>query len=435
MKTKNSTGNDVGVGRSIPRPLWILVWTLGLASLLMLSAALLKRHAPQVAQNESSTAPQPVAPGTSTTRRPTRPHRESAANAPTTQMRPVYQQPEPSAGMRSLVGSLVNSIPESGSLTEDQAAAWRGTFQSLVQQGAGAVSAISEFLAKNVDIAFSADDRKALGFSSLRAAMLDALSQIGGPAGVNALSQVLQSTADPREIAFLGQSLERLDPNVHQQEVVDAAREALGMAAEGKLQNRDVAPLFEVLQQFGGTSAVADLQRNAQKWSYYAMIALARLPDETGIPSLTQIAAGRGEISLETQTAAIDMLAQAVAQSQDARAALVDLVRQGKLTAYQWASITPMLAGNQMVYQGAAFENGLSTMSPNDVRSVNIPASNQRFSTAPFGAMTVDQIQQQNAFLDELLAATSDPTATQALQKAKTMLANRLFQIAGTAGK
>jgi hypothetical protein len=94
-----------------------------------------------------------------------------------------------------------------------------------------------------------------------------------------------------------------------------------------------------------------------------------------------------------------------------------------------------MLAGNQMVFHNSAFENVLATVSPSDVKSMNIPASNQVIATAPLGAMTTDQIDLRKAFLDQLLAVTSDPTAVQALQRAKDLLAQRLFQIAATAGK
>jgi hypothetical protein len=265
--------------------------------------------------------------------------------------------------------------------------------------------------------------------------MLDALGQIGGPVAVNAMSQVLQTAADPREIAVLGQYLEKLDPAVHRGEIFNAAREALGMAAGGGLPNRDVAPLFEVMQQFGGASAVADLEHSAEQWNYYAMIALGGLPDQAGIPSLAQIAGSQEGVNPGAKVAALGMLAEAVSESQDARDALVNLVRQNRLSASQWTALTPMLAGNRMVFHDSAFDNVLATVSPADVKSVNMPASNQLIATAPLGAMTIEQIDQRKAFLDDLLAATSDPTAVQALQRAKDLLAQRLFQIASTAGK
>ena len=372
------------------------------------------------------TAPKPV--------RHDPPHKV-AATQPARREPTIYAQPEPTPGMRQLVNSLVELKTAGSVVTEEQALAWRTNLQSLIQQGTEAVPAISEFLAKNVDYGFSAEERKLLGYSSLRSVMLDALAQIGGPVSVNAMSQVLQTAADPREIAVLGQYLEKLDPAVHREEIFNAAREALGMAAGGGLPNRDVAPLFEVMQQFGGAGAVADLEHSAEQWNYYAMIALGGLPDQAGIPSLSQIAGSQEGVNPGAKIAALGMLAEAVPQSQDARDALVNLIRQNKLSASQWAALTPMLAGNRMVFHDSAFENVLAMVSPDDVKSVNMPASNQLIATAPLGAMTIEQIDQRKAFLDDLLAATSDPTAVQALQRAKDLLAQRLFQIAGAAGK
>lgn len=435
MKTniENSTAAERLPARSRARLLRIVVPFLACACLVALVAALWPHRAqnsnnnpPQLADHGSPTAPPSTVPRQDGTRR-------DATSRPASPARPVYEQPEPTPGMRQLVNSLVEG--GRGPLTEEQALAWKTNLQSLIQQGAQAVPALSEFLTKNTDFTFDPNERNQLGYPSLRSAMLDALAQIGGPVAVNAMAQVLQTAADPREIAFLGQNLEKLDPGVHRQEVFDAAREALGMAADGKLPDRDVAPLFEVLQQFGGAGAIGDLESSAKQWNYYAMIALAGLPDQAGIPSLARIAATPEGVNPAARMAALDMLAVAVPQSEDARAALLDLVHQNQLSASQWAALTPMLAGNQMVFHNSAFENVLATVSPSDVKSMNIPASNQVIATAPLGAMTTDQIDLRKAFLDQLLAVTSDPTAVQALQRAKDLLAQRLFQIAATAGK
>jgi hypothetical protein len=412
----------------------VVAWTLGLAFLLMLVGVFLLGRAPHAPQEKQPAASQGLTAASPTAKGPIRSHREVAANQQTAPPPPAYQQPEPTPAMRQLVGSLVNLDPSSGAVTEEQALTWRTNLQSLIQQGAEAVPAISEFLAKNVDLAFNAGDRGALGYSSLRSAMLDALAQIGGPAAVNAMAQVLQTAADPREIALLGQTLEKLDPGAHQQEVLDAARESLSMAAEGKLAGRDVAPLFEVLQQFGGANAVADLERTAAQWNFYAMIGLAQLSDGAGIPSIVQMAESPAGANPGQRTAALEMLAQSASQSPDARAALVEQVRGNKLSAYDWATLASFLAGEQMTYQNSAFDNSLALVNPNDLRKTQASA-NQSLFTAPLGALTPDQIKQQNALLDELLAATSDPPAVQALQRAKSSLANRLIQIAGTAGK
>jgi len=417
---------------SIIRSPRVVFWTLVLASLLILVGAFLLGRTSQTYQDKQPIASQGVAAGPSTTPRPVRPHREVAANQQTPPARRVYQQPEPTPAMRQLVGSLVNLDSASGALTEEQAMTWRTNFQSLIQQGADAVPAISEFLTKNVDLAFSGEGRAMLGYSSLRSAMLEALAQIGGPVAVNALAQVLQSAADPREIALVGQNLEKLDPGVHRQEVLDAAREALSMAAQGNLPGRDVAPLFEVLQQFGGANAVAEIERTAAQWNFYAMIGLAQLPDGAGVLSLVQLAESPDAASMGIRIPALETLAQLASQSADARTALINEAHENKLSAYEWSALAPFLAGNQMVFQNTAFGNGLGAVNPNDLTKTTISIGNQSFMTAPLGAMTLDQIKQQTALVDELLAATSDPAATQALERSKAILSRRLIQVAAT---
>ena len=432
MKTNNADEqiHSAPAEGSMRRPVRVVVWTLGLASLVLLVGVFLLGRATRTPSDKALTASQGITAAPSTTSRPVRPHREVAANQQTPPARPVYQQPEPTPAMRQLVANVVNFDSAGRPLTDEQALTWRTNFQSLIQQGADAVPAITEFLGKNVDLAFSAQDQAMLGYSSLRSAMLDGLAQIGGPVAVNAMAQVLQTAADPREIALLGQNLEKLDPGVHRQEVLDAARESLGMAAQGNLPGRDVAPLFEVLQQFGGANAVTDLERTAAQWNFYAMIGLSQLPDGAGVLSLIQMAESPDAASMGIRIPALETLAQVASQSENARTALVNAARENKISAYEWSALAPFLAGNQMVFQNSAFGNGLGAVNPNDLTKTMISSGNQSFMTAPLGALTPDQIKQQTALVDELIAATSDPAASQALERSKAILTRRLIQVA-----
>jgi hypothetical protein len=54
---------------------------------------------------------------------------------------------------------------------------------------------------------------------------------------------------------------------------------------------------------------------------------------------------------------------------------------------------------------------------------------NQHFYTSPGASgLTADQINQQTALINDLVAAVSDPAAVQALQKARDLLARRGLQ-------
>jgi len=338
-----------------------------------------------------------------------------------------------SGGISQLVNNLVNLKPSSAELTDEQTVmAWKQQFQQLIQQGSRAVPAIREFLAKNVDFKFGPEGKQLLGYASARAAMIDALGQIGGAVAEDALADVLQNTSEPREIAAVAQNLDKLNPGVHQQQALDAARQALEALAQAGVKNRDTAPLFEVLHQYGGPNIASELESQANRWEYYSAISLAKLPDNAGIPSLVEIAAEQSGASPGAKAVALQMLAQVATQSPDAQAALLEQVRQGKLTPFNWVGLEPLLAGNQLVFQDSVINNPLDQMSIGDLKQTHVPFGNQSFYTAPLGALTVDQIDQRKALIGELLSATSDPFAIQTLHKAEDELSQRMFQLAAS---
>ena len=174
---------------------------------------------------------------------------------------------EPKPEILQLVDGLVKLQPENGVLTDEFAKGWKQNLRQLIQQGPAAIPAMQDFLARNLDYAFGDSGRQFLGYSSARVAMFDALAQIGGPEAVAALSGVLQTTADPREIALLAQKLEQLEPQQHQAEVLNAARQALALAGSHKQQTADPAPLFEVLQKYGGEGIASELVKSAAQWN------------------------------------------------------------------------------------------------------------------------------------------------------------------------
>jgi hypothetical protein len=331
--------------------------------------------------------------------------------------------PEPSPETRQLVNNLVKLQPQNGTLTDEFAKGWKQNLQQLVQQGASGIPAIQEFLSSNLDYAFGDSGRQMLGYSSARGAMIDALAQIGGPQAVTAMTGVLQSTGDPREIALLAQDLEKLDPGQHQQEVVNAAVQALSMANGQKQGSADVAPLFEVLQKYGGSAAVPLLQNASQQWGYYAPISLAQLPDGAGIPSLVQMAQDP-KTSAMTRNAAFLSLAQVSDQSPDARSTLLDQARANGISEFAWRIMAPVLAGDQVEFVDSAFDNRQGVPQVAGVRSTST-SDNQRFFSIP-ADLSATQINQRLSLIDDMLAATTDPIGREVLQQSRASLANRL---------
>jgi hypothetical protein len=367
---------------------------------------------PPVAKSD---APRRAAAGPANTARPL-----EAASPPSS----LWPQPTPET--RQLVNNLFQLPVNDGSLNADLAATWRTNLAQLTAHGAAAIPAIVEFLDKNSDLEFGPAGKQALGYGSARLALLDVLAQVGGTDGLRAMTGVLGVTADPREIATLGRYLEQLDPGAHRQEVLDAARQALAMAREGGLSDRDVAPLFEVFQNYGDASIASDLMQDSKQWNYYSMLALAQLPEGAGIPGLIQIVNGEGGLGTGARVPALEMLAQSAGGSDVARAALLDQVKQNKLTAYNWATLESILAGDQVRFQDSAFDSDLAATRSTDTRRTHISSGNQNFYSAPpVGGLTPEQIQQQNALIDELMKATTDQTGLAVLQRAKALLEKR----------
>lgn len=334
--------------------------------------------------------------------------------------------PDPTPETRQLVNALVRLEPENGVLTEKLAMAWKQDLQTLTQQGPNAIPAMQEFLARNVDVVFGDAGKQMLGYSSARLAMFDALSQIGGPEGVAAMTAVLQTTAEPMEVAILAQALEKLEPQRHQVEVLNATRQALEIASGHKLEPTDAAPLFEVLQKYGGSAAVTELEKATGQWNYYGTIALAELPDGAGIPSLVQIAQDPKVVNT-LRDAAFQMLAKVSSQSPEARAALVEQARLNSISDFAWRILTPVLAGDKVGFVNSAFDHQQGLPQVGGLRTTGT-SDNQSFYTMP-ATLTQDQLNQHLALIDDLLSATTNPTAKELLEQQRISLSRRAAAI------
>jgi len=335
-------------------------------------------------------------------------------------------RPVASAETRQMVDLLTRMNPGGVPLTGEQAAAWKQNLQALIQQGAGAIPAIRDFLELNKDFMFGPENTQMLGYESARGALIDALRQIGGPEGTQATLEALRGTGDPREILALARNLDSMAPGEHRQEMLDSARQVLGMAAQGELQGYDVGPLFEVLQKYGGSAALPDLEQGIARWKYYGAIGLVNLPDGAGIPSLIQMAGGTGS----NRGIALEMLAQVSTQYPEARAALMDQVGSGKIPSNLWPYLGSVLGGDYYQLPDALWFAAQNGAAIDRQKTAHIRSGNQNFYQGPLpGGVPPEQLRQQIALVDELSGVTSDPAAMQALQNAKVTLNERLARI------
>lgn len=154
---------------------------------------------------------------------------------------------------KQVVDSVVTIATLTNEVTHEQAEQFKESLTELVRQGAASVPAIQDYLDKNVDSNYgNVKGAEELGYSSLRHALVDTLKQIGGPEAEGSMLHVLQTTAEPNEVAELGKDLEQMSPGQHRDEVMQAAKEALDMAYNGQLgANIERGPLFRLFQMYG----------------------------------------------------------------------------------------------------------------------------------------------------------------------------------------
>ncbi len=332
---------------------------------------------------------------------------------------PPPARPEPSPYTRQLVANLAQLDVTHGSVGKEQAEQWKQGYQTLLAQGAAAVPAIRQFLEQNQELNFSAvSGGDLLGQPSLRTALINALQQIGGPDTTAVMLDTLRSTTLPSEVALLAKDLEQQAPGQYRQEVISAASEVLALAAKGQLNNWDVGPLFQMLQNYGDASTASVLQQFQSNWKSYSMISLAGLQGGQGVSALVSEAqdpAGGREFAYE-------MLAQVAAQYPDAASALLEQARQNQIPDAMWRKIAIGLSGDQFQV-GAPPSLGPGSTAVAGQKTYHVEAGNQNFYSLPVTVLaSPDELAQRRAFINQLLAATSNPAAVQALQGALAAL-------------
>jgi hypothetical protein len=318
----------------------------------------------------------------------------------------------------AIVAALTGKEP----IAAEQAQTWKESLQQLILQKATSVPAIQQFLAQNLDASYAGvSGADALGYNSLRAALLDALAQIGGAESIQAMLQILQTSIFPTDIAMLAKTLDAQGPGQYQQAILDAVRQQLSLGALDELGGANVLPLFQVLatEAASGAKLDTDLTQYAEKWPYYSSIALAALPDGAGVPSLIQLAQGTVP---GNQAAAAQELAELAPQNTQALSSLLDLAKSEQLPDSILVQLAPFLAGRE-------YELG----PPQDPTAggyltFHMANGNEDFSASDAsGTLTQAQITQRIAIIDQLLQVipATDPATQDALQGQRNALAAR----------
>ena len=411
-----------------PRLRW-LVFTVG--GIVLLSAvwqltqlrdpAGLGNTAPRAFPADGVRKPQDGKAGGTTAAPPTRSRIRTLKGPP--QDAPPIGRPVDSAGLiptpQKLVARLSHLDLSGGPLTREVAALWQEDFRQLVQRGPAALPAIRAYLETFTDVAFGPAGMRKLGHGSARTALIGALVEIGGSEALAVTLEMMRLTAEPPEIALLAANLERLAPEQPDWRgaATQAAREALTLAASGPPGDQDVAPLFEVLNRYGGISAVPHLEQASGNWNYYASMALAQLPDGAGVPSLVRMA------QEQKGTIPVQMLAQLATANPVARNALLELAGMKMIPSSAWPHLQSVLEGQQCHFSDSFFDESGDTASLNGMTMVHIAKGNQNYYvTMDATRLSNEHIDQQMGLVDALEEVVEDPGAAMVLKEAKRAL-------------
>lgn len=328
---------------------------------------------------------------------------------------------------RRIVADLAALDLTNAPLNAEQAAWFKKQRAELSALGTNALPAIADFLGRNEDLYFdTANSAELTGAPSLRVALFETVGNLREPDAVALLKTTSQATADPVELATLARLLERAEPGMHHAAFLTAARETLALATTPAWDGRDVAPLFEMLKEFGGAAVAADLERYANLWFQYAAMTLVELPDAAGVPVLLKLTNDKSRPS-PGRAAFLRALAEIAIRRTDAADELLAQTRANRIGEAAWPGIGAALAGHTLHFARPVITAPSPLLNQASTRTIRIALGNQRLQdAAPPEDLPAKEVGDRIRLIDRLLEATTNPSALDALEGARIQLSARL---------
>lgn len=306
----------------------------------------------------------------------------------------------------------------------EKAKRWQTGLQSLVAKGSASVPAILKFLQAHQDAEFAPEMKELLGYSNARSGFVEALRQIGGPEAIAAMGNTLETAMSPREVAVLAHHLEEASPGQYRDTALRAAQDLLGKATSAEGSTADVGPLFEVLGRYGNAATAQELESATGRWKYYALSAMAQMPEGAGLPSLLKLAEDKASGGARLQ--ALQILTEMAPNQPAAREFLVGQLGNGNIPADYWSYLKTALVGNQYFPTDAVLTAYPNVPDWSEIQTVHIHVGNQNLYSIPTNAsQTQEGIQAHLALVDQLLGIATDASIKANLQQARETLQNR----------
>lgn len=302
-------------------------------------------------------------------------------------------------------------------------------YLELLGAGRAAVPEVLEFLAGGQDLFLSGQPESEFDFQSLRLALIDALSQIGGIDVERALSKELVKSTSHAEFEALAAALESLQPYAYREVILDRG---LSLLTELKSSintqfESDSAPLFRVLQVFGDEDINSYLQNMPSWLDDYAEVALANLPGGEGLDTLERLA--RRDLRRTAESRALHLLTQLAVAQQDAEHALFELALSGSIPDQSWPLIADILIGDrQLQLQEPSTDpfrvGSLRGSNPFAVHSISDRQIQSIYSVNYSAVLSPEDVTRRLALIHRLLDEPIGPVARDALWAASDLLSS-----------
>lgn len=151
----------------------------------------------------------------------------------------------------------------------------------------------------------------------------------------------------PMAVVRLSRYLASQAPGRYNREIRQAAERVVLSAESSK---EELGPLFQLLGEFGDQETIALLLNTPMQHDAYASVALALIPDGSGIPMLEQDAR-LFESGYQTVHGrlAIELLAQQSHQFENAASIILDLAAQGLIPSDIWPRVLAIVSGERQI--------------------------------------------------------------------------------------
>jgi len=211
----------------------------------------------------------------------------------------------------------------------------------LFQQDGDALPAIQDYL-------LASAPRTAAVDSDLRLALIGMLRHIDDPRAADVALDAVRETRDPMEIYLLSRVVrDWVGPGWQDGELIRAVDLALQQLF---LEEREAqaGPLLQLLGELGDSRSLAQLATVPHHLEQAAYIAMAYLPDGSGIPLLQDIVANDGADTSQGRLA-IRLLCQAAVAHPDAARALEALTASGRVPSDMWPELLELIKGEEQL--------------------------------------------------------------------------------------